>query len=118
MKELSGAVHRAVDRNAILASYFEILLAVAGRSMYGPRTLLERHVIGQNAERVAIEKWMAENGAFQLVTSERRDDLRLAPATFLGGSLQQFERDDVHIAVRRFRCDVFKLWMIGDRHVG
>ena len=42
-----------------------VLLAVAGSGVDGAGALLQRHVIGQNAQRIALEKRMAEDRAFE-----------------------------------------------------
>ena len=61
--------------------------------MDGAGALLERDVIGQNAERIAIEERMAEDGVFDLRAGECRRWLSgSCQPQFLGGDLQQIER--------------------------
>ena len=57
-----------------------VLLAVAGRGVDGAGALLQRDVVGQNAERIALEERMAEDGAFQLRALESREHLGIVPA--------------------------------------
>jgi len=44
--------------------------------------LFERHVLGENTERIAIEKWVAEDHAFEFRAFETGDDLAVYPAEF------------------------------------
>src|SRR5579863_9112871 len=64
--ELSGCIHRAVNRQPVLHADFKIFLAMARSGMNRARSLLERNVVGENTKRIAIEKWMAKNSAFDL----------------------------------------------------
>src|ERR1700683_4982538 len=64
--EASGGINRAVDRKAVLNPDLEVFLAVSRRGVDSAGTLLQRYVIRQNPERIAIEKRMAEDGAFEL----------------------------------------------------
>ena len=47
-----------------------VFLAVAGRGVDRAGALLQRDVVGQDAERIALEKRMAEDRAFQLRACE------------------------------------------------
>ena len=51
---------RRVDLQAVLAAGQEVVGAMAGRGVHGPGALLERHVIAQHAERVAVVQAVRE----------------------------------------------------------
>ena len=57
-----------------------IFLAVAGRGVDGAGALFERDVIGQDAERIALEKRMAEDRAFETRTGEARQHFGIRPS--------------------------------------
>ena len=65
----------------------EVFLAVAGRGVDGAGALFERDVIGQDAERIAIEERMAENGVLERRAGESGEDLGFVPAALFGGDL-------------------------------
>jgi hypothetical protein len=71
-----------------------IFLAVAGRGVDRAGALLQRDVIGQDAERIALQKRMAEDGAFQREPGKRRA-LSGRPSRTFRGDLQQVGGDDV-----------------------
>ncbi len=71
-----------------------VFLPVPRRRVHRARALFERHVIGQHAQRIALQKRMPEHRAFELRPRERRDHFRLRPAALLRRRLQQFQRDD------------------------
>ena len=60
VKKAAGFVHRAINRDSVLTADLEIFMAVAGCCVDGASALLQRDVLGQNAERVTLEEWMAE----------------------------------------------------------
>ena len=74
VEEAARRIDRAVGIDAVFAADHVVFLAVAGRGVDGAGALLQRDVIGQDAERIAFEERMAEDGAFQLRAFERRDD--------------------------------------------
>ena len=104
MKEAAGGIDRAEGGDAVLPADGVVFLAVAGRGVDGAGALFERDVIGEDAERIAIEKGMAEDGAFELRAREIARRLRCsAQPQLFGGDLQQIRGDDVDIARRRRR---------------
>ena len=60
-----------------------VFLAVAGSGVDRAGALLQRDVIGQDAERVPLEERMPEDRAFQLRALERREHLRIHPSPTL-----------------------------------
>ena len=74
--EAARGIHRAVGRDAVLPADHVVFLAVAGRGVDRAGALLERDVIGQDAERIALQKRMAEDGAFEARAREARPALR------------------------------------------
>ena len=95
-----------------------IFLAVAGRGVDGAGALFERDVIGEDAEGIALEERMAEDGVLRAARPGRRRALReVAPAAFFGGDVEQVGGDDVDVACH-IDGDVLELRMEGDGHVG
>ena len=64
--EAPGRIDRAIDGQPVLDADFEILLTVAGSGVDRAGALLQRDVIAENAERIAIQKRMPEDRAFEL----------------------------------------------------
>ena len=54
--EAAGGIHRAIGLDAILAADDVIFLAVSGSGVDRAGALLERDVIGQDAERIALQE--------------------------------------------------------------
>ncbi len=73
--EAAGGIHRAVGGDAVLAADDVVFLAVAGRGVDGAGALFERDVIGQDAERIALEEGMAEDGVFEAGAGEGGEDV-------------------------------------------
>ena len=63
--EAAGGIHRAVDFDAVLPADDVVFLAVAGSGVDGAGALFERDVIGQDAERIALEEGVAEDGVLE-----------------------------------------------------
>ena len=92
----------------------EIFLAVSGRGVDRAGALLERHVIGQNPERIAIEKRMAEDRAFELRARKSRDHLGLDPSRASPPpAFSKSYRDDVDVLATIDR-HIFEFRMKGD----
>ena len=91
---------------------------MAGRGVDRAGALFERDVIAEDAERIAIEKRMAEDGAFELRAGKRGDGFRIRSSrSFSAVTFSSSTRDDVDVAAD-FDRDVFELRMIGDGDVG
>ncbi len=60
--EAAGGIDGAECGDAVLAADDVVLLAVAGGGVDRAGALLEGDVIGEDAERIAIEEGMAEDG--------------------------------------------------------
>ena len=80
LKDTAGGIDRAVDRKAVALADDEVFLAMAGRRVDRAGALLERDVIAQDAERIAVEKRMAEDCALRACARESRDDCVSIPA--------------------------------------
>ncbi len=74
--EAAGGIHRAVDLDAVLAADYVIFLPVPGSGMDRAGALFQRDVIGQNAERIALEERVVEDRAFELRAGKAGDRLR------------------------------------------
>ncbi len=57
-----------------------VFLAVAGRGVDGAGALFEGDVVGQDAERIALQEGMAEDGAFEACAGESGEDLVIRPS--------------------------------------
>ncbi len=80
MIETTARVYGTVDLKPVFVSYLEVLLTVPRRSMDSASALLQRYVIGQDSNGLAIEKWMAEDSAVELRARKSCDDFRIVPA--------------------------------------
>ena len=63
--EAAGGIDRAEGRDAVLAADDVVFLSVAGGGVDGAGALFERDVIGEDAEGIAIEERMAEDGVLR-----------------------------------------------------
>ena len=107
--ERSGRrIHRAIDRDAVALADHVVFLAVAGSGVDGAGALFQRDVVGQNAERIALQKRMPEDGAFQ---SRRRESARArsCPSRALRARASSRPSATMYDAVRRIDRDVFEL---------
>ena len=75
IEEPAGGIDRAIDRQAVLHADDIVFLAMAGSGVDGAGSLLQRDVIGDHAERSAIDERMPENGLVEFVAVEAREDL-------------------------------------------
>jgi hypothetical protein len=82
VKEAARGVHRAIDFDAVLPADHVIFLAVPGRGVDRAGALFERDVIGQDAERIALQKRMAEDRRFELARRGSGRALSARPAAF------------------------------------
>ena len=54
VEETAGGIHRAVDRQSVLLAGDVVFLAVAGGGVDCAGALLQRDVVGKDAERIAV----------------------------------------------------------------
>src|SRR5690349_24674449 len=81
------------------------------------RALLQRHVIGKDAEDFAIEKRVLESRAFESSSRETREDFCLFQPRILTSRFRQSISNDVDFAALRvFQRDVFVIRMEGYGH--
>ena len=101
VEEAARGVHRAVGLDAVLPRHHVVFVAVAGRGVDGAGALLERDVVGQNAERIALQERMAEDRAFERRAGERAPLREYSSQPhFSRRLLQQVRGDDVDLARR------------------
>src|SRR5207248_316397 len=117
MIEAAGRVDGAICGDAILPGYDVIFLPMAGGRVDSAGTLLEGDVIGENAERIAIEEWVTEDGVLDGGSGELGDNLEILPAAFLGSCGEQIIGNDIDVT-GNIRGHILELRMEGDRHVG
>ncbi len=115
-EESARRIHRTKRRDAVLLPDGVVFLSVSGRGVHRPGALFQRHVVGQDAHRIALEKRMAEHRAFDPRALKRRDRLVVAPAQFFRRHLHQVRRHQVHRA-RHVHRRVLVARIVGDRHV-
>ena len=65
VEEPPRRIHRAKRRDAVLPPDGVVFLAVSRRRMDRARALFQRHVVGQNAQRIALQERMVEHRAFE-----------------------------------------------------
>src|SRR5215469_8698265 len=116
LKKAPGPVHWAIYRKAILLPRNIVFLTVTGRSVNGADALFQRHMIGENAHGIAIEKGVRENRALEFRSMKSRRDGVIGPAAFLRSGRYQIACHDVQINVRVYRR-VLELRVVGDRQV-
>jgi hypothetical protein len=116
-KNSPAGPHRTVRGDAVLLAGEIVLVAVPGRRVYRACTLLERHVIGQHAHRIALDEGMAENGAFQFASAHARQLAPLPPAALLRSDLDQRRSHQIDVAVG-FDRRIIEIRMKGDGHIG
>src|SRR5215472_9170550 len=117
MKDFTGGIHGAINRKPVSSADLEVFGAVTGCSMDRAGSLVERHVLGENTERIAFEKGVAEDRSLEPGAREPGDDPGIVPAKLFADCLEQFERDDVDIA-SNFSGDVLELGVKSDGDVG
>ena len=69
--EAAGGIDRAVGLDAVLPADDVVFLAVAGGGVDGAGALFERDVVGQDAEGIAFQKGMAEDGVLRARAGKR-----------------------------------------------
>ena len=72
VEEMSARADRRVDLEAVLDAGQEVVGAVAGRGVHGARARVERHVVAEDAHRIALVQRMAEADALQLLALHPR----------------------------------------------
>src|ERR1035438_9506422 len=66
----------------IMVADYVVFLPVSGRRVDRPGALFQRHVVGQYAQRIALQQRMAEHRALNPRAWERGDGLVVLPAPF------------------------------------
>ena len=115
--EAALVVQRGKDRQAVLEPRLVILAAVAGRRVDAPGPRLERHVVGQDEEGVAVGERMAAPHPLEAPRAERRKDRRGGKPRLGREPFRKPLGDDVHLAARLER-DVVVVGMERDPEVG
>ena len=95
MIEAARGIHRAIGFDAVLAADDVVFLAVSGGGVDRAGALFQRDVIGQDAERIAFQKRMMEDRAFETRSGETRQYFIVGPAALFGGDFQKFGGHDV-----------------------
>ncbi len=80
-------------------------------------SLLERDVVGEDAEGVAVEERMTEHGVFEPGAGESGEDFRALPCAILCSLCKKIGGDNID-GIADFNRGIFKLGMVGDGHVG
>ena len=76
IEEAAGGIHRAIDLEAVLHADDVIFLAVSGRGVDRAGALLQRDVIAQDAERIALDE---RDGGRRCRSSLRAGEARRSP---------------------------------------
>ena len=98
-KKRPAASTGQIRRDAVLLPDRVVFLAVPRSGVDRAGALFQRHVVGQDAERIALQERMAEDRAFQLrARGTSAIVVVLAPAALLRRDLQQIRGDDVDVA--------------------
>ncbi len=82
LKETAGGIDGAVDGETVALADDEVLLTVAGGGVDCASSLLQGDVIAEEAEGVAVEKGVAEDGAIELGAGEAGDHGRVPAEGF------------------------------------
>ena len=86
MVETARGIHGAIRRDAVRLGDDVVFLAVARSGVDRAGSLFERHVIAQDAERIAFKKGMAEDRSVQFAPLKWASRGRLLPAASLAPS--------------------------------
>src|SRR5690348_16283860 len=70
LKKSARIVDGAIHRKPISLPNHEVLLSVAGRGVYGSGALVQRNVVSQNTERIAIDERMPKSGVLEFIAGE------------------------------------------------
>ena len=84
VEEVPARTDRRVDVEAVLHAGQEVVGAMAGRGVDGARALLERDVVGEHADRIALVERMPEPDALELLALHPRERAIERPADRLG----------------------------------
>src|SRR6266852_7601832 len=117
MEDSPGGVDGAINGKPVFGADLKVLRAMSGSGVDRAGALFERHVLGENTERIAIEKRVAEDRSFEFRAIETGDDLGIAPPEFFGHGLEQFQGDYVDTA-SDFDGYVFEFRVESDGNVG
>ena len=116
VEEMSARADRRVDLEAVLHAGREVVAAVARRGMHGARALLERHVFGENADRLARVERVLEAQVLELRALHLRDWLAERPPGRLRYAWRQRFGEDHRASVDVIR-GVIEVGMKCDRQV-
>src|SRR5215470_8893230 len=115
--EVPARPDRGVDFEAVANTGIEVICAVARRRMNRTSTGVERDVLAEDADRIAVVKRMAEADAFELPSFHLRDRLREIASDDRSNRRRELLGDDHRPAVDVERC-VVELRMERDGEVG
>ena len=121
-QEPARLVDRAVDLEAVFHAREVVVPAVAGRGVHDAGAGVERDVLAEHADGVAVDPRVAEAQALQGLALHLRDgltqrDLRLVPARRRGGAQRLGDEQDVGRALDGIE-GVVRLGMEGQGQVG
>ena len=116
-REAAVVVDGRVDVDAVGDAGQVVVVAVARGGVDAARAVVERDVLGQDEERVAVDERVAGLEALELAAGERGQDLGRRPAELLGDDREEPLGHDVDVALDLGR-GVLVFGMKGDGHVG
>src|SRR5262245_45579563 len=99
LEKMSGGSDRSVDLQTVLAPRQEVVRAMARSGVHRARALLERHVVGEHADRIAIVERMPEADPFELLAFHPCDRTTEWASDRLRHAFGQALRDDDRAAV-------------------
>jgi len=115
-EEVASRSDRRVDLETVLHAGEEVVGPVTGRRVDGAGALLERHVVAEHGQRVALIERVTECEPFHDRTRELRDGRAQGASRRLRHALGQGLGDDHDAAIDRIRAvRVFRVK--GDREV-
>ncbi len=115
-KEAARVVDGRVDVEVIAASDVVILLAMTGRGVHQAGAGLERHVLAENEQRIAIDPWMPRVRAFEIAAGDGRLHRRVG-VDERAEARQERLGDDRQPSRARRHHDVLHVGVGGDREV-
>ena len=116
--ELSGFADWAVNLQAVSDACLVVLATVSWGRVDTPRAVLGRYIIGEHAQNFPLEERVLHLDAFELLTAETRQGLEGAESCLRLDGAEAAAFDDVDLAVRGLRGDVFEVRMERHGHAG
>src|SRR5579872_4959247 len=103
MKEPPRCIHRAIGRDPVLLTDDVVLLPMPRSRVYRAGALLQRHMVAEDSERVALQKGMPEDRGCERRTLKLGDSPMRFPSTLVSCCAYKIVRDDIYVVANLHR---------------